>query len=132
MSLINENPRISDVLLYEGGQQANYVRDAVTLLSGTVASAVGTVLGKITIGAATSAVKASGANTGAGSLTMDATTPILANCKVGLYTVRVVAVGTFLVTDPFGVIVGDAVYGAGATVTFANEIKFSFVDDGTT
>jgi hypothetical protein len=45
---INELPRISDVLSFEEGEEVNYVRDFVTVASGTVASAVGQVLGKIT------------------------------------------------------------------------------------
>lgn len=48
MSLINETPRIADTLLYEGGEVVNFVRDAATLASGTIASPIGQVLGKIT------------------------------------------------------------------------------------
>lgn len=130
--LISENPRITDVVLWEDARDIDYARDAITILSGTAASVIGQVLGKITLGAVSSAVKAAGANTGAGSLTLDATTPALANCKVGLYTVRVTQVGTISVIDPFGVSVGVASYAAGGSVTFADEIKFAFVDDATT
>jgi hypothetical protein len=45
--LINENPRITDVLLYADGVSVNYTMDAVTVLSGTVASPIGQVLGQI-------------------------------------------------------------------------------------
>ena len=45
---INENPRISDVVVYEAAQDIEYCRDNVTVESGTVASAVGQVLGKVT------------------------------------------------------------------------------------
>jgi hypothetical protein len=131
MSLITENPRVSDVLLFEEGEEVNYVRDAVTVLSGTLASPVGQVLGQISIGAATSATKAGG-NTGVGTLVLDVTTPVLVNAKVGVYTVRVLAVGTFIVKDPKGVVVGDATYGAGATVTFSDQLKFAFADDAGT
>jgi hypothetical protein len=48
MATINENPRISDVLLFEEGEEVNLVRDTVTLVSGTPACVVGQVLGKIT------------------------------------------------------------------------------------
>jgi hypothetical protein len=65
--------------------------------SGTVAISAaltrGSVLGKITIGAATAVVNGpgeAGANTGNGTLTMDATTPILAGAKAGIYTAMVV------------------------------------------
>lgn len=132
MSLLTEPIRISDVLLFEEGEAMNYVRDAVTVVSGTPNCVVGQVMGQISIGTATSAVKASGANTGAGTCIIDGTTPVLSNAKVGIYTVRVLAVGTFIVKDPKGVIVGDATYGAGATVTFADQIKFAFADDAST
>jgi hypothetical protein len=46
--LINENPRITDVLLYADGVSVNYVTDNVTVASGTVASPIGQVLGQIT------------------------------------------------------------------------------------
>jgi hypothetical protein len=80
------------------------VTDTVTIKSG--ADLVrGTVLGQITIAAATSAAKAGG-NTGTGTLVVDVTTPVLANALPGIYTVRCVAagadVGTFEVKDPTG------------------------------
>lgn len=46
--LLNENPRLSDLLLYEAGVQVNYVIDTVTVASGTLASPIGQVLGKVT------------------------------------------------------------------------------------
>lgn len=131
MSLITETKRVSDVLLFEKGEEFNYTRDQITVINGTAASVVGQVLGQITIGAATSAAK-SGGNTGAGTLVLDVTTPILANASVGIYTVRVPVVGTFIVTDPKGVVIGDAIYAAGATVTFSDRIKFAFHDDVST
>jgi hypothetical protein len=48
MPLITELPRISDVLMFEDGEEVNYVRDQITLVSGTPACAVGQILGKIT------------------------------------------------------------------------------------
>ena len=45
---INENPRLSDLILFQEGEEANYIVDLVTVASGTVASAVGQILGKIT------------------------------------------------------------------------------------
>lgn len=131
MSLINENPRISDFLLYQAAEEINYIYDQITLANGSAASQVGTVLGKQTLGAATKAAK-SGGNTGAGTLVLDVTTPVLANAKAGIYTVRVVAVGTFIVVDPYGVSIGEGIYGAGGSVTFADQVKFAFTDDGTT
>lgn len=130
-TVITESTRVSDVILWEQGRDIEFTRQQITVLSGTAASVIGQVLGQIGLGAVSSAAK-TGGNTGAGTLTPDATTPVLANAKTGVYKVRVVAVGTFIVTSPTGELVGDAVYGAGATVTFANEIKFAFADDGTT
>lgn len=78
-------------------------------------------------GSAASAAK-SGGNTGGGTLTLDATTPVLAGAKVGVYTVRCIAAatdsGTFRVTDPDGFVIGDVAVGA----TFANDIKFAIAD----
>lgn len=88
----------------------------------------GTVLGQTSIGAATSAVKSSGANTGNGVLTVDATTPVLAGAAVGVWTVRCIAAaangGTFRVEDPKGLVRGDVAVGA----TFADGIKFAIAD----
>lgn len=133
MATLNESNILSDVILSE--HPANkYSRDAVTLISGQNL-AIGAVLGKITIGAATSAVK-SGGNTGNGTLTMDATTPILANAQPGVYTVRVITASanafTARVTAPDGDVLGDvSVSGAGGSGTFSNQIKFAIVDGAT-
>jgi len=60
----------------------------VTVEEGEVI-AKNTVIGKITKGAATKAAK-SGGNTGNGTLTLDATTPILVKAKAGIYKVRII------------------------------------------
>lgn len=123
-----DEPRsISDVLKYEDGP---YCREVVTIKSGTAEFDVGMVLGQVTIGAATSAAKAGG-NTGNGTLTMDAVTPILARAKVGVYQVRFIAAaannGTFRVTDPDGLVLGDVVMSGGAGA-WSNAIKFAIAD----
>lgn len=135
MATINENSRISDVLMFEEGEEVNFVRDAVTLISGTPASKIGQVLGQITIGGATAAAK-QGGNTGNGTLVMDGTTPILANAQVGIYTVTCTVAGTnsatFRVVDPIGRVLGDAAFsGSGASATFADQIKFAITDGAT-
>jgi hypothetical protein len=128
---ITENPRVSDVLLWEDGVDINWTRSAITVVSGTVASAIGQVLGQVALGAASSAAKAGGNTASSGSLTLDVTTPVLANAKPGVYKVRCVKAaadaGTFVVTDPNGNAVGtlDAALTGGAT--FSNEIKFVLV-----
>ena len=110
---------------------ARLYRREVTLISGAGDLVTGTVLGKITKGAVSSAAKAGG-NTGGGSLTPDATTPKLAGCKAGVYTVRCVTVvangGVFEVRDPDGIAIG--LYSIGGPA-FASQIKFAMADSGT-
>lgn len=92
----------------------------------------GTVMGKITLGAVTSAAKAGG-NTGTGTLTVDVVTPLLANARQGVYTVRFTAAaannGTFRVVDPNGAVLGDVVMAGGAGA-FADQVKFAVADGG--
>jgi hypothetical protein len=105
-------------------------RDVLTIASGAGKLEAGTILGKLAVGAATSAGK-SGGNTGNGTLTLDATTPELTGVKVGVYTVRCIAAatnsGTFLVLDPDGNSLGQVLVGA----TFANDLKFVIADGST-
>lgn len=116
--------------------RSQLVSELRTLLMGQNL-ARGSVLGRITLGAVTSAVKASGANTGNGVLTVDVATPLLPNALAGLYTVRCIAAaanaGTFRVTTPTGHVLGDLVLpgGAGGSATFSNRLKFA-IADGTT
>lgn len=110
------------------------VSRSITVSAGTLKR--GTVLGQKTMASATSAAK-QGGNTGNGTLVMDVTTPVLANAKPGIYTVRNVIAGAntgnFIVTDPLGNVVGDPIIpaGAGNSITFANEIKFVITDGAT-
>lgn len=110
----------------------NVVSRSITLASGENRKR-GAVLGKISGGAASAAAK-SGGNTGTGTLTMDASTPVLAGAKPGVYQVRFNAAatnnGTFRVTDPDGFVIGDVVMAAGAGA-FANDIKFAIADGAT-
>ncbi len=106
-------------------------RDAITLVNAAVSAVTipaGTVLAKQTIGAATSAAKSGGNAANTGALTLDGTTPVLANAQVGVYTVRCITAtsnsGTFRVTAPDGDVLGDVVVAA----TFSNQIKFSIAD----
>lgn len=101
----------------------------ITVLSGEGALIRGTVMGQISVGAAVAAAKAGG-NTGAGTLTMDAVTPVRAGAKAGIYTVRLVeavgAGGIWEVKDPDGFNLGQALVGA----TFDNDLKFASADVG--
>ncbi len=128
---ITENSRISDVLLFEGEEDVNFIRDAVVLVSGTAACVVGQVLGEITIGTATSATK-SGGNTGTGTLAVDGTAPVQANAIAGIYQVRVVSTGLYQVTDPKGLSLGEATFASGGTSTWTDRIKFLLTDNAST
>lgn len=94
------------------------------------------VLGAVQGGAVSSAVKASGANTGNGTCVVDATTPGLANVQIGVYQIRCTVAAanaaTFRVTDPKGDVLGDVSFsGSGASATFADQIKFAITDGAT-
>ena len=77
---------------------------------------------------AASAAKTGGNAADTGALTLNATTPVLAGAKVGVYTVRCITAasngGTFRVSDPDGYVLGDVAVAA----TFANDIKFAIAD----
>lgn len=111
-----------DVLLHE---VARLTKDTATLLANK-AAALGQVMGRILLGAITTAAKAG--NTGNGTLTLDATTPTLANARAGVYQVRFTAATTFVVLDPRGLQVGSG--GVNGTA-FANQIKFVTAAGGT-
>jgi len=118
---------LSDLLKWEA--EPGYCRDSGVLLASNPVT-IGAALGRITLGAVSAAAK-SGGNTGNGVFTIDATTPKLAGAKVGVYTVRCIAAatnsGTFRVTDPNGLVLGDVAVGA----TFADRIKFAIADGST-
>jgi hypothetical protein len=130
---VSDNPQVPSIVseIYQPDQLIAGKFDLVTSqgisLTGAAALKRGTVLGRVTLGAASSAAKAGG-NTGGGALTLDATTPILASAKVGVYTARCIATntnsGTFEVKDPDGRSLGQYIVGA----TFADQIKFVIAD----
>jgi hypothetical protein len=133
MATLTEPKVLSDFLLMEDVCN-RYSREGVTVLSGQNL-AIGQVVGKVTIGAATAAAK-SGGNTGNGTIAMDATTPILADATVGVYQVRCITAGTnsatFRVSSPMGTVLGDfSLSGAGASGTFSNRLKFAITDGST-
>lgn len=112
--------------------QGNPLSRQITLVTGQNLVR-GSVLGKITAAAATSAAKAGG-NTGNGTLTLDATTPVKSNAKVGIYRVRFAIAatnnGTFVVEDPDGIVIGNVVMAAGAGA-HDDGIKFAIADGST-
>jgi len=100
--------------------------------AGTLASGqnllCGAVLGAVLTAGAT---ETHAGNTGNGAMTLDATTPVLAGSKPGVYTVKFVIAatngGVYNVIDPDGVSLGMGVVGG----TFANRIKFVIADGAT-
>lgn len=101
-------------------------RDTIVIASGSGVVVPGTLLGQKN--AASSAVKASGANTGNGTLTLDGSTPTLAGSIAGTYAVRFTSATAFSVTDPNGNQVGSA----GTVGTpFASQVHFNTAAGGT-
>jgi len=138
MTILNEGRHTGEFLISEAnGRQS---REVVTLAEGNTLGP-GAVLSRITLGAATAAPAGAGtegANTGNGTLTLDATTPLLAGAQAGVYTIRAIDVtgsdaGTFRVTDPRGNVLGDVKLPgtAAGTAAFANQIKFVIADGST-
>lgn len=123
------NPVLSDVLKWEPEQR--YGREVQTLTG--LAGRIGMVLAKRTIDAtaANTTTAADGSNTGNGTITKDATTPVLAGAMPGIYRVvfiqPVTNLGTFQVFRPDGTYVGDGVVGT----AFSTEVKF-VINDGAT
>ncbi|MDT8901842.1 head decoration protein [Anaeroselena agilis] len=125
-----------------GGTEIPLLTKAVTLAAGSGTVARGTVLGKITIGAASVAVAGAGeagANTGNGTLTIDATTPVLAGAKPGVYQVKIVsaavadpaAAAMAHVFDPDGDLIDIIEAATTPGTTFSKQIKFVIVDGST-
>lgn len=125
MTTLTEGKRPGQFLLSEASFHRS--RDTVTILSGSGDLAPGTVLGKILLGAATTAF----AGTGNGAITMDAVTPVKAGAKTGAYKATLITAaangGTFRVEDPDGLVLGDVAVGA----TFDDDIKFVIADGAT-
>lgn len=114
---------VSDVVLHE--LSPTYCRDQAILAANSGEIFLGQVLGEIRLGAAVAAAKAGG-NTGGGTITMDATTPVLAGARMGVYTVRFTGATAFTVENPDGDVIGT-----GATGTaFADDIKFAIATGG--
>ena len=91
----------------------------------------GTVGGRSTTASTSATAAKAGGNTGNGTITKDATTPLQTGYQDGIYTITCTAAatnnGTFRVTDPKGNVLGDLVLSGGAG-TFTNQIKFAIAD----
>lgn len=105
----------------------------LTVKTGAGVLARGNLMGKVSKGAASSAVKASGANTGNGTLVLDATTPVQAKADVGVTTVRFTTLTNVQVLSPTGASYGNYVIGGSATntITISDHFKFALTQGST-
>lgn len=135
MTTLIENRHSGGFLVSEANGKRS--REEIKLASGAGVCKTGLVLGKISAGAATSAVKASGANTGTGTFVIDATTPTLDGARPGIYTLRCIEAvadgGKFELNDPSGALLGIYIIpaGAGNSIAIAEQIKGVLSDGGT-
>lgn len=114
---------VGDVIVHEVSQA--WSRERLLLKLG-FATLIGTVLGRILLAGASSAAKAGG-NAGNGTLVLDATTPVLAGARAGIYTVRFTSATAFTVEGPDGEVLGNGVNGT----AFSDDIKFVTTAGGT-
>lgn len=107
-----------------------------TLLTGTAYKA-GSVLGRVTNGAATAAAKSGGNGSADGTFVIDATNPSRIGAKAGVYQLRVIDVPAthktvWKLVDPDGIVIDNPVItGSGGTYTIDNDIK-GVITDGAT
>ena len=84
MTIVATRPKFAhDWCAHEGDLQ--FSRAAAVVASGSGKVVTGTVMGRVAVGAASSAAK-TGGNTGNGTLTLDVTTPVLSTARSGVYT----------------------------------------------
>jgi hypothetical protein len=125
MSTLTEGKHPTEFLLSEGNGSIS--REEITIAAAAAALVAGTVLGKITVGAATSAAVAG--NTGNGTM---GTVTLSAGAKAGVYKLTIVEpgtnVGAFVVEDPDGLIIGN---GDVASAFSAGGLAFTLADGST-
>ena len=132
MPEVTEKMHAGEAVLSEAN--GNRSREGVTILQDQVLKA-GHVLGKVAIGTATPAAKAGG-NTGNGTL---AVVTVSGTAKAGVYKLRMIEpatnLGTFMLEDPEGILVGTGVVGTefvggGLTFTVADGATDFVAGDG--
>jgi hypothetical protein len=132
MTVLNEGQHAGEFIVSEANKTRS--REAITVLSGENLKA-GAILGKVELGAASSAAKAGG-NTGDGA--MGAVT-VGDGAQAGVYTLRIITAaanaGEFQVKDPQGDVVGIgnvgvAFSGGGLSFTLADGATDFVVGDG--
>jgi hypothetical protein len=125
---LNQDEPIHAAEHIEGKLNINHCNVARTVLSGQTLKA-GHVVGRVTLGSASSAAK-SGGNTGTG--TMGTVTLSGSTIKAGVYKLRIIAAatnaGTFELEDPDGLIVG---IGTVAVAFSQGGLAFTLADGGT-
>jgi len=124
-------PVLNEATHYPGEfimSEANFhrSRDAGVVATGSGAFKPGQIMTRTGAGTASAAPK-NGGNTGNGTITLDATTPVLDGAKAGVYTVRMLTATTFRVEDPDGFVIGDGANG----VAFSDDIAFTIAAGGT-
>lgn len=126
MTTLTQRQMTAEFLVSEANDFRSRTTGAVTAVA---VLEPGTILGGVITG--TAAATAGGSNTGNGTVTVDASTPVIAKGQIGTYTATCITAavngGTFRVTDPSGNVLGDVAVAA----TFANQIKF-VINDGAT
>lgn len=131
MTTLTEGPRTGEFIISEAEGERS--RDQITLASGNNLPA-GRVLGTVISAATVTSAAKAGGNTGNGTFTVDATTPLLPGGKLGVYTLRCIAAatnnGTFRLEDPDGRVLGDIVMAAGAGAV-ADQVKGALADGST-
>ncbi len=123
MSSIDQGNTIADILKWES--DASLSREKVTVLSGQNL-ALGTVLGKVTIGSVPTTGTAGAGNSGAGTCT---SVTAGTDTKVGTYTLKAITAGSgavFSVEDPDGYALPNAITGTAYT---NEQINFT-INDG--
>lgn len=102
----------------------------MTALQDAVECLVGVLTPSVKSATVATAAK-SGGNTGTGTITMDAVSPVLSGWSAGVYQVRCTGTaadgGTFSVTAPGGGSLGTVAVGG----TFSSQVKFVIADGGT-
>lgn len=122
------------------GTEISMLTKGVTIEKGQGTLKRGTLLGKITLGAVTSAAAGTGdegANTGNGTLVPDTNAPLQANAQAGTYLVKITeaaaspALAVAMVTDPKGNVIGDIEVATDTGTTFDTQIKFVITEGST-
>lgn len=82
-------------------------RETIVIASGAGVLKPGTVLGQVKAALEASSAAKAGGNTGNGTFVLDATTPVLAAAKAGVYTLRFTSVTNIRLEDPDGKVLAD-------------------------